>query len=72
MLGASTKLLQLDNSVFYAEEIPKPSTNVINGMSLNQKIHGENKTFGELSEAILVSALRTGTESIRIDVVFVY
>ena len=39
-------------------------------MSLVQKAHGEGKTFGELSESILVSALRTASDSDRIDVVF--
>ena len=39
-------------------------------MSLVQKVHGDNKTFAELSDAIFMSALRTGAESSRIDVVF--
>ena len=39
-------------------------------MSLVQKVHGHNKTFAELSDAIFMSALRTGAESSRIDVVF--
>ena len=39
-------------------------------MNLVQKVHGDNKTFAEVSEAIFMSALHTGTESSRIDVVF--
>lgn len=39
-------------------------------MSLVQKVHGDNKTFAELSEAIFMSALCTGAESSHIDVVF--
>ena len=39
-------------------------------MNLVQKVHGDNKTFAELSDAIFVSSLHTGTESSRIDVVF--
>ena len=61
---------QLEKTVSFAEKIPKPSTYIIDGISLDQKVHGENKTFGELSEAVLVSALRAGPESRRIDVFF--
>lgn len=39
-------------------------------MSLAQKVHGDNNTFAELSDAIFMSALRTGVESSRIDLVF--
>ena len=38
-------------------------------MSLVHNVHGNNKTFAEVSEAIL-SAPCTGAESSRIDVVF--
>ena len=39
-------------------------------MNLVQKVHGDNKTFGELSESVFISALHVGSESYRIDVVF--
>jgi len=39
-------------------------------MNLVQNVHGENKTFAELSDAIFMSALQTGTESSCIDLVF--
>ena len=39
-------------------------------MNLVQKVHGDRKTFAELSDAIFMSALHNGTESSRIDVVF--
>ena len=39
-------------------------------MNLVQKVHGENKAFAEVSDAIFMLALHTGTESSRIDVVF--
>ena len=39
-------------------------------MNLVQKVHGDNKTSAELSDAIFMLALLTGTESSRIDVVF--
>ncbi|XP_078353848.1 uncharacterized protein LOC144638526 [Oculina patagonica] len=66
----ATLARQLEKNVSLAEVIPRPSACVIDGMSLVQKAHGENKTFGELSEALFVSALRAGSESYRVDVVF--
>lgn len=39
-------------------------------MSLVHNVHGNNKTFAELSEAIFMSAPCTGAESFLIDVVF--
>ena len=66
----STLARQLEKNASLAEAIPQPSTCIIDGMSLVQKVHGDNKTFAELSDAIFMSALRTGAESSRIDVVF--
>ena len=66
----STLARQLEKNVLLAEAIPQPSTCIMDGMSLVQKVHGDNKTFAELSDAIFMSALRTGAESSRIDVVF--
>ena len=66
----ATLARQLEKNASLAEVIPQPSACIIDGMSLVQKAHGENKTFGELSEALLVSALRAGSGSHRIDVVF--
>ena len=66
----STLARQLEKNVSLAEAIPQPSTCIIDGMSLVQKVHGDNKTFAELSDAIFISALYTGIESSRIDVVF--
>lgn len=60
----------LERTVSSAECISQPSTCIIDGMSLVQKAHGENKTFGELSEALFMSALHAGSGSRRIDVVF--
>ena len=39
-------------------------------MSLVLKVHSDNKTLAELSDAIFMAALHTGVESSRIDVVF--
>ena len=47
--------------------IPRPSTCIVDGMSLVQKIHGENQTFGEVSESLFLSALQTGSGSDRIE-----
>ena len=66
----ATLARQLEKNVSEAEVIPQPSACIIDGMSLVQKAHGKNKTFGELSEALLVSALCAGSGSYRIDVVF--
>ena len=53
-----------------AEDIPTPSACIIDGMSLVNKVSGEHRTFGELSECIFASALQAGRDSKRIDVVF--
>ena len=66
----STLVRQLEKNVSLAEAIRQLSTCIIDGMSLVQKVHGDNKTFAELSDDIFMSALCTGAESSRIDVVF--
>ena len=53
-----------------ADTIPSPSACIIDGMSLVQKVKGEHKTFKQLAEHLLKSALLTGASSHRIDVVF--
>ena len=58
---------QLEIFVPLAEGIPQPSTCIIDGMNRVQKVHGDNKTFAELSDGIFMSALHTGTESSHID-----
>ena len=42
---------ELEKSVASAEVIPKPSTTIINGMSLVQKMKGNDKTFAQLAGA---------------------
>ena len=61
---------KLEKSASLAEEICQPTALIIDGMNLVQKVHGDNKTFGELSESLFMSALHVGSESYRIDVVF--
>ena len=53
-----------------AENIPTPSATIIDGMALIQKMKGDQKTFGQIANALLLSALREGTHSQRIDIVF--
>lgn len=53
-----------------AENIPQPSATVIDGMALIQKTRGDQKTFGNIANAILLSALREGAASQRVDIVF--
>lgn len=52
------------------EEMESPSACIIDGMSVVQKMRGDKLTFEELAEQILISVLRTGADSERIDVVF--
>ena len=60
----------LEAKVSHAESVVQPSATIIDGMSIIQKVHGENSTFAELSENILVSILQAGYESQRVDVIF--
>ena len=61
---------QLEKMSAPADSIPAPSMTVIDGTSLMHKINGENRTFAELSQHILTSALQEGADSVRIDIVF--
>lgn len=53
-----------------ADEMESPSACIIDGMSVVQKIKGDKLTFEKLAEQVLVSVLRIGAASERIDVVF--
>ncbi len=48
----------------------RPSACIIDGMSVVQKMKGDNLTFEELADQMLTSVLGTGDESEHIDVVF--
>ena len=52
------------------DSIPEPSATIIDGMALIQKMKGDQKTFGDVANSILCSALRDGDKSQRIDIVF--
>ena len=42
---------ELERNVSPAEDIPDPSTCIIDGMSLVQRMNGNNKTFAQLAES---------------------
>lgn len=61
---------ELEKNVSPAEHIPTPSTSIIDGMSLVQKMNGNNKTFAQMAKLALTQILHEGAQSERIDVVF--
>jgi len=61
---------ELEKSVSPAEVIPEPSITIIDGMSLVQKMKGNDQTFAQLAESALAKVLQEGAKSQRIDVVF--
>ena len=63
----ATLARELEKIVSPAEEILEQSATIIDGMNLIKKMKGNDKTFSQLAESVLSSALREG---FRIDVVF--
>ena len=61
---------ELEKQVLPAETIPEPSDTIIDGMSLVQKMKGNDQTFSQLAEPVLTHILHEGVRSHRIDVVF--
>ena len=61
---------ELEKNVSPAEAIPTPSTCIIDGMGLVQRMNGNNKTFAQLAESVLAMVLYVGGQSGRVDVVF--
>ena len=53
-----------------AEQLPGNSASVVDGMNLVQRIKGDQANFGDIASSILLMALREGSQSNRIDVVF--
>ena len=60
----------LEKQVSSAYLIFKPSACIIDAMALLHIISVEKKTFGYLIEIIFASALKDGTSSDRIDIIF--
>ena len=52
------------------EEVTHPSATIIDAMELMNKLHGENRTFSELSDHVFSQMIHAGHGSDRIDVVF--
>ena len=52
-----------------AESIPLPSACIIDGMSLVNKISGDDRTFGDIAESIFMIAIQSGNARSRIDIV---
>lgn len=61
---------ELEKQVLPAETIPEPSATIIGGMSLIQKMKGNDQTFSQLADSALTQILHEGARSQRIDVVF--
>ena len=61
---------ELDKNLSHTETIPTPSTCVIHGMGLVQRMKGNNKTFSQLAESVLSIVLYVGVQSGRVAVVF--
>lgn len=61
---------ELQKNIQPAEEIPRASACIIDGMALVQRLKGDHKTFSAVTEALLSAVLNEGASSERIDVVF--
>ena len=61
---------KLESMAGSTNEIKLPSACMIDGMSLVQKMKGENHTFAELAKMLLSSVLNVSRGSTRVDVIF--
>ncbi|KAJ8398217.1 hypothetical protein AAFF_G00430610 [Aldrovandia affinis] len=61
---------ELEKQVLPAETIPGPFATIIDGMSLVQKMKGNDQTFSQRAASALTQILHEGARSQRIDVVF--
>jgi len=60
----------LQKNVQATEEVPANSVTVIDGMSLVQRVQGDQLTFGDVAIIVLSMAMKEGLWCNRIDVVF--
>jgi len=60
----------LQKNVHFSEEVPVNSAAVIDGMSLVQRLKGDQLTFGDVTITVLSMAIKEGVWCNRIDVVF--
>ena len=65
----SALVKKLETNVPPANEIPRPSACIIDGMSLIQKMKGDNLTFEKLSDQLFYNVLGTSAASERVDIV---
>ncbi|KAJ8387590.1 hypothetical protein AAFF_G00152860 [Aldrovandia affinis] len=63
---------ELEKQVLPAETIPGPSATIIDGMSLVQKMKGNDQTFSQRAASALTQILHEGARSQRIDVVLMF
>ena len=61
---------ELEKQVLPAETIHEPSATIIGGMSLVQKMKGNDQTFTQLAGSALTHIIHEGVKSHIIDVVF--
>ncbi len=61
---------ELEKNVSPAGVIPDPLATIIDGMSLVQKLKGNDKTFSQLAESALAHVFQECAKSRRIDVIF--
>jgi hypothetical protein len=66
----ATLATTLQKNVTVAEQLPGNSASVISGMNLVQRVKGDQATFGDVAKTVLSMALREGSQSNRVDVVF--
>ena len=60
----------LQKNVAPANTIPENVASIIDGMSLVQKVKGNEATFGDIAKSVLSIALAEALNSTRIDIVF--
>ena len=60
----------LQKNVAVAEQFPGNSASVVDEMNLVQRVKGDQATFGDVATTVLSMALKEGSQSNRIDVVF--
>ena len=60
----------LQKNVAVAQELPANSASVVDGMNLVQRIKGDQTTFEDVAVTVLLMALKEGSQSKWIDVVF--
>lgn len=61
---------ELQENMTAADMVPQSCARIMDGMSMVQKIRGDQKTFAEVADNFIYMVLNEGTDSQRIDVVF--